>query len=109
MAKLICPEYDKNDKNWASVAALTQDLRGVKDEIAKYEKEKIEIMRTKSASSELTKELLNDIYSMDESNRKPRKIQKDGNNSDISSSITSATVGTLATTDTSSDQLNNND
>mgnify|MGYP003333511788 FL=1 len=109
LAKLICPKYDKNDENWASVAALTQDLRGVKEEIAKYEKEKIEIMRTKSASSELTKELLNDIYSMNESNRKPRKIQKHGNNSDISSSITSGTVETLASTDTCSDQLNNND
>ena len=109
LAKLICPKYDKNDENWASVAALTQDLRGVKEEIAKYEKEKIEIMRTKSASLELTKELLNDIYSMNESNRKPRKIQKHGNNSDISSSITSGTVETLASTDTCSDQLNNND
>ena len=91
LAKLICPVYDSIDENWASVAVLTQDLRGVKDEIAKYEKQKIDIMNTKSTSSELTKELLNNIHSISDSNKKPRKIQKQGNDSDISSSITSAT------------------
>ena len=126
LAKLICPVYDKNDENWASVADLTQDLKGVKDMIAKYEKEKTEVMNTKSTSSELTKQLLNNINSINECNRKPRKIQKQGNDSDISSSssITCGTVAlsekssstisttlipTLASNDTDSDQRNNND
>jgi len=41
MVKIICPEYDKNNKNWVEVNKLTQDLARVKTETGKYEKLKI--------------------------------------------------------------------
>ena len=89
MAKIICPEYDKDDENWVEVTNLTRDLAGVKKDIEKYEKLKIECMTNTSTSSELTRELLNNMNSYKGSPKKSSKIPKHVRASDVSASITS--------------------
>ena len=98
MAKIIFPEYDKNDENWVAVTNLTRDLAVAKKEVAEYEKQKIECMTKKSTSSELTRELLNTLHSFKGSPKKPTKVQKHTSGSDVSSSITMASTASIEST-----------
>ena len=92
LAKIISPVYDKDDENWAVIANLTQDLKEVKEQVVKFEREKQVLMTNTSRSSALTKTLLQNINSFGDSGRKETKVPKRINASDVTSSTNSSSI-----------------
>eukprot|EP00587_Corethron_hystrix_P017193 CAMPEP_0113319380 /NCGR_PEP_ID=MMETSP0010_2-20120614/13594_1 /TAXON_ID=216773 ORGANISM="Corethron hystrix, Strain 308" /NCGR_SAMPLE_ID=MMETSP0010_2 /ASSEMBLY_ACC=CAM_ASM_000155 /LENGTH=368 /DNA_ID=CAMNT_0000176915 /DNA_START=712 /DNA_END=1818 /DNA_ORIENTATION=- /assembly_acc=CAM_ASM_000155 len=61
LAKIICPDYNKQHENWIEVQNLTHDISTMKREIDNLEQDWDEKRATKSSHKALVESFLNDI------------------------------------------------